>query len=723
LIFEKNFMSHKSKKEGKTTSFNKKTLVTSIMGVFSNTPDRALNYKQLSKKLEIKDDHTRKLISQLLGDLAVQGKLKEIHTGKFVLKTTGSYLTGTIDMNPAGFAFVVSEKSEQDIYIAERNLNRALNGDTVKVFLYAGRKGGRPEGEVVEVLHRSKKSFVGVVEITKTFAFLSPTERQMPYDIYIPLKNLKGAKEGDKAIAQITDWPAHMKNPIGEIIDVLGRPGSNDVEMHSILAEYELPYRFPPEVDAFANSISEKITEEDYAERRDFRNIPTFTIDPVDAKDFDDALSFQKLKNGNVEVGVHIADVSHFLKDKTILDDEAYQRATSVYLVDRVVPMLPERLSNFICSLRPNEEKLCYSAVFELDPEANVLEQWFGRTVICSDRRFTYDEAQAVIETGKGDMSDAITLLHKLAQKLRSGRFREGAISFERSEVKFNLDQQGKPLGVYVKENKESNQLIEEFMLLANRKVAEFIGKRQKGQTARTFVYRIHDKPNQEKLESFSRLASTFGYKVKTTGNKAIAQSVNKLLDNVQGKKEQDMLETLAIRVMAKAVYSTKNIGHYGLAFSHYTHFTSPIRRYPDVMVHRLLDLYLKKGASVSADKYEPMCEHSSERERLASEAERASIKYKQVEFMADKVGQTFEGVITGVTEYGLFVEAVETKCEGLIPMRDMRDDYYILDEENYSLVGKHSRKKYQLGDSVRIQLVRANLSRKQLDYKLAEEE
>jgi len=544
--------------------------------------------------------------------------------------------------------------------------------------------------------------------------------RQMPYDVFIPLPKLQGAQNGDKVIVRITEWPEKYRNPFGEVLSVLGKPGENDTEMHAILAEFDLPYEFDKKVEDAANQVSEIITDEDYKARRDFREITTFTIDPADAKDFDDALSIKKLGNGNWEVGVHIADVTHYVTKGSIVENEAFERATSVYLVDRVVPMIPEKLSNMVCSLRPNEEKLCYSIVFEIDENADVLDEWIGRTVINSDKRFNYEEAQSVIESGKGEFKDELLLLNGLAQKLRARRFKNGAISFERVEVKFEIDDKGKPLGVYFKEHKESNQLIEEFMLLANKRIAEFIGKADKGQKAKTFVYRIHDKPDPEKLERFSKFIQRFGYSISTSGQKNITTSINNLLDEVQGKKEQNVIETLAVRSMAKAIYSTKNVGHYGLSFPYYTHFTSPIRRYPDMMVHRMLTDYIKGEESKNKNKYEDMCKHSSEMERRAAEAERASIKYKQVEFMKDHIGDDFEGVISGVTEWGFYVELNESKCEGLVHIRELDDDYYFFDEDNYAIIGRRNKKTYQLGDSVKIKIIKADLEKKQLDYTLA---
>ncbi len=718
-------MNSKKSKKGKVTQ--PEGLLSQIISVFNTNPTKTFNYKQVAKKIGVRDSSVKRLVDNALKELEKNENLIEVYPGKYKLKSRGGYVVGVVEMNPGGSAFVVTEAFSEPVYIMERNLNRALNGDTVKVFMFAIRRKKRLEGEVVEVLKRERETFVGMVEISKNFAFLVTDNRQMPFDLFIPLKNLNGAKPGDKAIARIVEWPEHVKNPIAEIIQVLGKPGDHEVEMHAIMAEFELPLEFPQEVVAESETIQEGITKEEIARRRDFRKIPTFTIDPADAKDFDDALSLQKLPNGNWEVGVHIADVTHYVNTKTLLDEEAYNRGTSVYLVDRVVPMLPERLSNFICSLRPGEEKLCYSAVFEMNEQAEVLNQWFGRTVILSDHRFAYEDAQKIIEGGDGPMKEQILSLHNLASVLRSARLKSGSFAFDKVEVKFNLDDKGKPLGVFFKEMKEANHLIEEFMLLANKRVAEFIGKpgenKASGGKAKTFVYRIHDRPDAEKIQNFSSFIHRFGYHISLSGDKALSSSMNKLLNQIHGKKEQNLIETLAIRAMAKAIYSTNNIGHYGLSFRHYTHFTSPIRRYPDMMVHRLLTHYLENGESKSAKKYEKMCEHASEMERRAADAERSSIKYKQVEFMSGKIGQEFDGVISGVTEWGIYVEIVVNKCEGLVPMRDLDDDFYEFDEDNYRLVGRRNKKVFQLGDPVKVKMARANLVKKQMDFVIVEEE
>jgi ribonuclease R len=725
-------MAHKGKNKNRK-GWNRDKLAGQIMALYSNSPKKIYNYKQVSKYLGIADEFTKQLVLQTLEWLASSGQLEEPETGRFRLKSRAGYLTGKVDMTQYGYAFLVSEEMEDDVFIARANLNTAMNGDIVKVHVFPQRaRSSRYEGEVVEIIERSRSSFVGILEITNRLAFLVTDNRKMPYDIFIPLNKLKGGKTGQKAIAKIVEWPANAKNPIGEIIEVLGNPGEHDVEMHAILAEFDLPNKFLKEVEDEADTISDKITKEDEAERRDFRKIPTFTIDPHDANDFDDALSVEKLKNGNWEVGVHIADVSHYVRSKSIIEEEAYARATSVYLVDRVVPMLPERLSNYICSLRPNEDKLCFSAVFEMSENAEILKEWFGRTIIRSQRRFSYEEAQAIIKGGEGDMKKEILSLHKLAQILRKDRFRKGSIAFDRVEVKFNLDEKGKPLGVYFKEQKESNQLIEEFMLLANRSVAAFINrdcryiqdghdeKSGKGK-AKTFVYRIHDNPNPEKLESFALFIKKFGYSLQLGQGKQAAISLNKLLDDVQGKKEQNIIESLAVRAMAKARYSTENIGHYGLAFRFYTHFTSPIRRYPDLMVHRMLAHYLAGGETKNKIKYEKRCDHSSDMEKRAMDAERASTKYKQVEYMSDKIGQEFPGIISGITEWGIYVEINENKCEGMVPVQTLMDDFYIFDEDNYCMRGRNTRKVYQLGDDVRVVVRSINLAKRQMDFTMLE--
>jgi ribonuclease R len=700
---------------------NKKELKQLILGVCYREPERTFNQSQLEKALSLNDPSSKQLISVSIEELIYDGYLLQKERGKYQLKAKTGYVVGKVDMTQKGYAFIVSEEMDDDIFVSAPNLNRALNGDKVRVYLHAMSKRKQPEGEVVEIIERAKTNFVGIMSMSKNFAFLSPTSKSN-FDIFIPKNKLNGAKHGQKAVARITDWPAHAKNPFGEILDVLGDVGHNDTEMHAILAEFDLPYKFPDNVNQAAEKIPVEISEEEYARRLDFRQVPTFTIDPGDAKDYDDALSVRQLENGNWEVGVHIADVSHYVQPNSIIETEAYDRATSVYLVDRVVPMLPEKLSNGVCSLSPHQDKLCFAAVFELDDDAHIKKHWIGRTVIYSDRRFAYEEAQEIIETGEGDMKDQILILHKLAQKLKSKRFQTGAIAFDRAEVKFNLDEKGKPLGVYFKESKEANQLIEEFMLLANKQVAEFIGKTKDKSKARTFIYRIHDRPDPDKLQSFNNFIGKYGYGLDMQNPANISKSINNLLSSVKGSHEENVISTLAIRSMAKAVYSTRNIGHYGLSFEYYSHFTSPIRRYPDLMVHRLLERYLDNGRSVNAETYEEKCRHSSNMEQRAVNAERASIKYKQVEFMQDKVGQVFTGIISGVTDWGLYVELDENKCEGMVSIRELTGDFYFFDEKNYCISGMHTNKSYQLGGEVKVIVAKANLEKKQIDFKLVDE-
>ncbi len=712
----------RSKKKGEAGR-GKADLRKAMCELLERHPGRSYNYKQMAKSLNVHRMDTKRLVFELLQELADAGELTEVSTGRFKCKKIGSYITGGVELTAKGSAYIISDESEEDVFVAFNNLKHALNGDKVKVLVYARRKNSRPEGEVVEIVERKKATFVGTIQLSENYAFLLPGGKQMPYDVFIPLHQLNGAKDGEKVVVKITDWPEKQKNPVGQVIEVLGLPGDNDAEMNAIMAEYELPVKFPPNVLKAAEKINMAIPEKEIARRRDFREVVTFTIDPKDAKDFDDALSVRKLKEGLWEVGVHIADVSYYVTPDTVLDKEAYSRATSVYLVDRTIPMLPEKLSNGVCSLRPDEEKLCFSAVFKLNENAEVLEEWFGRTVIRSNRRFTYEEAQEIIEGAEGDYKEEVLTLNRLAQKLREARFKNGAIDFDRVEVKFDLDEKGKPLGVYFKQSKEANKLIEEFMLLANRKVAEKIGKVKDKGKAKTFVYRIHDKPLDDKLAEFNRFVAKFGYGLKLTSRKALTSSMNKLMQEVKARPEQNLIETLAVRTMAKAVYSTVNIGHYGLAFDYYTHFTSPIRRYPDVMVHRLLQRYIDSGRSVNKDKYEEMCQHSSDMEQLAANAERASVKYKQVEFMSDKIGQEFIGTISGVTQWGFYVELEDSKCEGLVSITELEDDYYEFDEKNYCIAGRHHHKIYQLGDKVTVKVAKANLVARQLDYELVRKE
>jgi ribonuclease R len=703
----------------KSNNFNL-VLTKLITDVFEKSGNKPLNYKQVASKLNLHDDETRSLILEVLKEESRKGILQEPEKGKFILKQLKTFVTGKVDMTSDGSAYIVSEDEfEEDIYVAPRKLRNALHGDIVKVYVYAKNRGRKKDGEVVEILQRAKMDFTGIIKLSDRFAFFVPDDRKMLHDIFIPLDGLNGAKDGYKAIAKIVDWPEDAKNPIGEITHVLGKQGENNAEMNAILADYGFPLAFPDEVEKQAESIKEEITKEEIARRRDFREVLTFTIDPADAKDFDDAISFQKLKNGNVEVGVHIADVSHYVKPGSALDKEAFERGTSVYLVDRVIPMLPERLSNGLCSLRPNEDKLCFSAVFELDNDANVIEQWFGRTIIHSDTRFSYEDAQEILENKSGTHSEELLKLNELAYILRERKFKHGAISFESVEIKFRLDDQGKPLGVYVKERKDAHKLIEDFMLLANKKVAEFVAKKGKGKQKLTFVYRSHDSPKEDALLNFSQFASKFGYKIDISSGRETARSLNFLMADVEGKKEQNVLTQLAIRSMAKAVYTTKKHSHYGLAFDYYTHFTSPIRRYPDVMVHRLLELYLAEGKSVNEEEYEKMSIHSSQMEKKAADAERASVKYKQAEFLQNNIGEEFNGIISGLTEWGMYVEIISNKCEGMIRLRDLNDDFYVLDEKNYCIIGQRRKKKYQLGDEVTIMVKKVDLGKRQIDFTL----
>ena len=633
-------------------------------------------------------------------------------------------VVGTIDMKQTGKAYVIpNNDTMEDIMISANNTRHALHGDTVKVLLFPARRMHKQEGQVVEIIQRAKTRFVGRIQLQSHFAFLIPDNKSMAVDIFIPLENLCNARNGDKALVEMTEWPKHLNNPVGKVVQVLGKPGDNNVEMQSILAEFDFPLSFPKEVEKAADKITMDIPDEEIARRKDFRNITTFTIDPADAKDFDDALSIRKLDNGNYEVGVHIADVSHYVIENGAIDYEAYNRGTSVYLVDRTIPMLPERLCNGVCSLRPNEDKLCFSAVFEMNNDAVVINKWFGKTVINSDRRFSYEEAQAVIETGQGDLSEEILKLNAMATILREQRYKDGAINFDTKEVKFILDNNAKPIGVYTKEAKEANFLIEEFMLLANKSVAEHIGKVKERKKAKTFVYRVHDEPNPEKLGTFVQFVAKLGYKIKTTSRKTLADSFNKLFVDIEGKGEQNMIDSIAIRTMSKAYYSTDNIGHYGLGFPYYTHFTSPIRRYPDLMVHRLLHSYLNNGSSANIEFCEEQCKHSSLMERKAAEAERTSVKYKQAEFLADKIGQVFPALISGVSKWGIYAEIEENKCEGMISLGTLQDDYYYLDEDNYQVIGRRYGRQYKLGDSIKIKVLRVDMEKKQMDFALIETE
>ena len=712
----------KEKKAGKR--MNKKELVKAILDLFHLKQGAELSLKQLFEQLRLNTHPLKMLAMDILDELLDDGYLCEVEKHRYKLNNRGIEMTGTFQRKSNGKNSFIPDGGGEPIFIAERNSAHAMAGDRVRIAFYAKRHGRMAEGEVIEILERANDTFVGTLEVARSYAFLVTENRTLANDIFIPKENLKGGKNGDKAVVKIVEWPDKAKNPKGIVIDILGKAGENTTEMHAILAEYGLPYVYPKQVEQAADRIPAEIPQEEIARREDFRGITTFTIDPRDAKDFDDALSIRRLDSGLWEVGVHIADVTYYVREGSLIDREAEKRATSVYLVDRTIPMLPERLCNFLCSLRPDEEKLAYSVIFEMNDKAEVKKSRVVHTVIKSDRRFTYEEAQERLESGQGDYVEELQQLDKLAKQLRDQRFKAGAINFDRYEVKFEIDEKGKPLSVYFKVSKDANKLVEEFMLLANRTVAEKIGRVPKGKKAKVFPYRIHDLPDPEKLDNLAQFIARFGYKLRTSGKKEeVSKSINNLLDEIQGRKEENLIETVSIRAMQKARYSVHNIGHYGLAFNYYTHFTSPIRRYPDMMVHRLLTKYLDEGGhTVTEKKYEALCEHSSMMEQLAASAERSSVKYKQVEFMTEHLGQVYKGVISGVTEWGLYVELNENKCEGMIPMRDLDDDYYEFDEKNYCLRGRRTRRTYSLGDELTIKVAKANLERKQLDFALADE-
>lgn len=725
-----------------------KEMTAQLETLFTENSEQKFSTRDIFSALGCSTHPQRVLCCDILEDM-VDADVITVKDGLYSLCLKNQVIEGRFVRKPNGHNSVVPDDGGKSILVTERNSAGAMNGDRVRATILARRKKHAREAQVTEVLKRARETFVGRLHVEKNYAFLETAGRIYSNDIFIPKANLKGGVTGDKAVVKIIEWPDGAKNPVGKVIDILGRTGENNTEMHAILAEFNLPYSYPKNVEAAADKLSADITPEEVARREDFRNVTTFTIDPHDAKDFDDALSIRRTAGGLWEIGVHIADVSHYVHEGDIIDKEACRRATSVYLVDRTIPMLPERLCNFICSLRPDEEKLAYSTIFRMNEKGEIHDWHLAHTVIRSNRRFTYEEVQDILEQngeaspedlalpgnhpkpvkspdGKpvGEYAEELVTLNRLAKILRAKRFADGSIGFDRVEVRFEIDDKGHPISTYVKVAKDANKLVEEFMLLANRSVAEMIGRVPKGKKAKVFPYRVHDAPDQAKLENLRAFISRFGYKLRTEGNKEeTARSLNKLLDEVKGKKEQQLIETIALRAMMKAHYSIENIGHYGLMFKYYTHFTSPIRRYPDTMVHRLLTRYTMGGRSASAEKYEELCEHSSAMEQLAESAERASIKYKQVEFMADRLGQEFDGTVSGVTEFGIYVEVDDNKCEGMVPLRDLLDDYYEFDEKNYCLVGRRLHRRYSIGDKVRIKVARANLDRRQLDFTLVSDD
>ncbi|MCJ8163759.1 ribonuclease R [Pontibacter sp. E15-1] len=711
-----------SKRGGGSSDRNRapKSAKALVLEVFSNSPDTVFTERTLCRRLGVVDQKGRDQVKSMLSDLVKENKLLPTDGDKYMMNLKVDIITGRVDLANSKYAYVVSEGREDDVRVFREKLKYAMDGDTVKVEVSPTVRGGRQEGVVIEVLERSRTELVGIMQLSKNFGFVVPDFKKLYFDVFVGERGLNGAQSGDKVLVKIVEWPDKPdKNPTGEVIRVFGPAGENEAEIHSIMAEFGLPFEFNETVEEEAETISDKITEAEIAKRRDFRGITTFTIDPADAKDFDDALSIQKLENGRYEIGVHIADVTHYVVPKSILEKEAFHRATSVYLVDRTIPMLPERLSNGLCSLRPNEEKLTFSVVFELDEHGKLYDTWYGRTVIYSDRRFAYEEAQERIETGEGDFAEEINIMNSIAKKLKDKRFKNGAISFETTEVKFNLDENGRPLSVYVKERKDAHKLIEEYMLLANKKVAEYVYNLGKGKRRPTMVYRTHGNPDPDKLTTFSLFARKFGYNVDPDGD--ISEELNNLTEEIEGKPEQSVLQNLAIRTMAKAKYSTEPEGHFGLAFDHYSHFTSPIRRYPDMMAHRLLQHYLDGGNSEDKEAYEERCRHSSEMEKRAADAERASIKYKQVEFMKDTIGNQYKGIVSGVTEWGIFVEIEENKCEGMVRLSDLNDDYYELDASNYRIIGRQNKRIISFGDEVLVEVKSANLADRTIDLELVQ--
>ena len=726
-------MTRKKKRRSRSNKIS--NLTNTILSILKKERNKTFNYKQIASKLGVNDASSRNQIIKKLAQLKVKGEIEEVDRGKFKAIVNTEYHTGILDLSAKGNGYVISVDFEDDVFVASNNINKALDGDEVEFYAYRRKHRGKQEGEITNIIKRAKSDYVGTIQIqnSKKFAFVVADSLKMYTDIFVPINKIKKAENGDKVLVKLTDWPENKSSPYGKVTEVLGKPGEHSTEIHSILAEYGLPHQFPLEVEYYVKKLDTSITEEEIAKRRDMRKDLTFTIDPKDAKDFDDALSFKVLENGLYEIGIHIADVSHYVKPDTVLDDEAYERATSIYLVDRVVPMLPEILSNGACSLRPREEKYTFSAVFKMNDNCEIKDHWFGRTVTYSDARFAYEEAQAIIETKSSvvpqevsltsetyntdqSITEAILKLDELAKKMRTKRMRTGAISFDKVEVKFNLDEQANPVGVFFKTSKDANKLIEEFMLLANKKVAEFIGKQN---PKKTFVYRVHDEPDDSKLAQLQTVVGRFGHKLNFKDRKSVASSLNKLLTDVVGKKEQNLVDTLAIRTMSKAEYTTQNIGHYGLAFQYYSHFTSPIRRYPDVIAHRLLQHYLDGGKSANEDIYEEKCKHSSNMEYLATKAERDSIKYMQIRFMQDHQDEEFLGVISGVTDWGIYVEIISNKCEGMVSVRDMKDDTYDFDQDHYAMIGRHNHKMYQLGEEVIVKVKNTDLVKKHLDFYL----
>ncbi len=709
-------------KPGKTENIKEK-LANKITNLLNANPSKAYSTAQVTKKMGFQRKDYNREIPVVIDFLEKKGLIRKLSNGSYSAKlhTTTDAITGKVDFVNARFGYVITPDDEEDIYISAKDMGSAMDGDTVMVAIKSKKHGKHREGMVLEVVERGRDQLVGRIEFSPRFAFVIADNKKIHQDIFISLADTLEAKHNDKVIVKITQFPERDKKPEGKVIRILGKAGENNAEIHSIMAEFDLPFEFPKQIEQEAEGISDVIDKKEIAKRKDFRDVLTFTIDPEDAKDFDDAISFKKLAGGHVEVGVHIADVTHYVTPKTALDKEAYDRATSVYLVDRTIPMLPEKLSNGLCSLRPNEDKLTFAAVFELDENANIVKEWFGRTIIHSNRRFTYEDAQEGIESGKGDHGIELVELNNLAKILRKNRFAHGAVNFESTEVKFKLDENGKPLGVIPKIRKDAHKLVEEFMLLANRQVARFIYNKKKGDDKLTFIYRAHDYPNPEKIEVFATFARRFGHELKTD-EQAVSKSLNKLLDSIEGKPEENVLQQLAIRSMAKATYTTEAMGHFGLAFDHYSHFTSPIRRYPDVMVHRLLQHYIDGEKSVKKEDYEEKCVHSSEREKRAAEAERASIKYKQVEYMQSVQDKIFDGIISGVTEWGIFIEIVETKCEGMVRMVDLKDDYYEFDEKNYRVIGKKNKKIYALGDKVIVAVKNTDIDRRTIDLEFVNE-